>query len=297
MSKPLKKSLHECLSKVKNAPTPHLHLPTKTLSSWILRGCKHPKTGSFAVDRSPNHDPGKDDDEAATLEDVDRFLYENFKSFYLKDGNNDDNDDDVDVGNKNGSCDRKDDDDDDERTEGLLLESPRLMDPLSDLCGSHRFFVTPGSSGSLMEEARISATTSEDMCSASTTTATTSSSTTTATGTTAATIESTTTRGSDSAKKEMGPDEFIAVFTYSPRRYDEFMHSMQEMIEARQNRGGKVDWEFMEELLFWYLDLNDKRSYKYILSVFVDLVVVLRQNSDRIPTRSRLVRSSRSGRK
>ncbi|KAL6955440.1 hypothetical protein U1Q18_051519, partial [Sarracenia purpurea var. burkii] len=51
-----------------------------------------------------------DDDEAATLEDVDHFLYENFKSFYVKDGDDDD-DNDVDAGKKNGGCDREYNDD------------------------------------------------------------------------------------------------------------------------------------------------------------------------------------------
>ncbi|KAL6961534.1 hypothetical protein U1Q18_039304 [Sarracenia purpurea var. burkii] len=62
---------------------------------------------------TPNHDPNKNDAEAATLEYVDRFQYENFKSFYVKDGDDDDNDD-VNTWKKNGGRDREDNDD--ERT-------------------------------------------------------------------------------------------------------------------------------------------------------------------------------------
>lgn len=87
--------------------------------------------------------------------------------------------------------------------------------------------------------------------------------------------------------EELGPDDFIAVFTYSPRPYDDFRRSMEEMIEARMQHQGKVDWEFMEELLFSYMNLNDRKSYKYLLSAFVDLVVDLRENWGRVPAMSR----------
>ena len=88
-------------------------------------------------------------------------------------------------------------------------------------------------------------------------------------------------------KRTMNPDDFIAVLKYSPSPYEEFRDSMQEMIEARLEYNGRVGWEFMEELLFCYLNLNDKKCYKYVLSAFVDLIVVLRENSGRIPARSR----------
>ncbi|KAL6963934.1 hypothetical protein U1Q18_034941 [Sarracenia purpurea var. burkii] len=74
-----------------------------------------------------------DDDEAATLEDVDRFVYENFKLFYVKDDDDDDDDNDADARTKNGGYDREDDDD--ERTEEFSLKSPRLMDSTRWWCG------------------------------------------------------------------------------------------------------------------------------------------------------------------
>ncbi|KAG5523413.1 hypothetical protein RHGRI_035276 [Rhododendron griersonianum] len=58
---------------------------------------------------------------------------------------------------------------------------------------------------------------------------------------------------------------------------------MEEMIEARLNDRGRVDWEFMEELLFCYLDLNEKKSYKRILSAFVNLFAVLQEKSGGVP--------------
>jgi hypothetical protein len=56
-----------------------------TSKKWIaLNGCKHPRTPSFSLDGKNNDDNKKNDDEA-TLADIDRFLFENFKSLYLDD--------------------------------------------------------------------------------------------------------------------------------------------------------------------------------------------------------------------
>lgn len=41
------------------------------------------------------------------------------------------------------------------------------------------------------------------------------------------------------------------------------------MMEARLNDQGKINWEFMEELLFCYLNLNDKKSYKYMVHLWI----------------------------
>ncbi|KAL2904789.1 Transcription repressor OFP14 [Bienertia sinuspersici] len=63
---------------------------------------------------------------------------------------------------------------------------------------------------------------------------------------------------------------------------------MQEMLDAKINSNQRVDWDFLEELLFCYLRLNEKKQYRYILSAFVDLVVALRQiSSNRGLERSR----------
>ncbi|KAF2323329.1 hypothetical protein GH714_034643 [Hevea brasiliensis] len=225
----LQKSLQDYLSKIKN-PTP----PNSMSSSknWVLSGCKNPKTPSFARDRSLNE--GHERDGAATLSDIDRFLFENFK----------------------------------------LFEIP------PDLCGSHRFFVTAGSSSSLIEEARLSLTvTSEEGESSSSSTSN--------------TIIDSARSCSNSTDIKNIPDDCITVIKYSRSPNEDFRQSMQEMVEARLQRKGKVNWDFMQELLFSYLDLNEKKSHKFILSAFVDLVVGLRQRSGEVPAKPR--RSCRIG--
>lgn len=280
MSKKLQKSLQDYLSKFKR-PTPHLQFPSNSFSSasksWILSGCKYPvRTLSFAIDRNQdikagnNNEDDVDNSEAATLSDVDRFLFENFKSLYVID-------DEVNYDGKKGKESREGEN----PSTAVSFGSPRFMDPPPDLCGSHRFFFTPGLSSSLIEESRTSvATTSEDAGSSSTTSTT--------------TLNDSATTTNDHAKDVVAlPDGCVAVLAYSPSPYEEFRRSMQEMVEARMRNHGKVDWNFMEELLFCYLNLNEKQSHRYILSAFVDLVVVLRQTSDSVPARSRNARNVR----
>lgn len=85
MQKPLQKSFQDYISKIKKRKT-YSHkfsVPSKILLSSskrkILRACKHPKTRSVAVE-----------DVAATLADVDQFLFDNFKSLFLEDDDEDD---------------------------------------------------------------------------------------------------------------------------------------------------------------------------------------------------------------
>ncbi|XWS11906.1 hypothetical protein CRYUN_Cryun37aG0044800 [Craigia yunnanensis] len=284
MSKKLQKSFQDYLSKIKK-PSPNIQFPSNSFSSSkkrILKGCKHPKTLSFAVNRDRNHDQGISDNnhDAATLSDVDRFLLENFRSLYIKD--------DEEINERRGNV-RSEDHEDDHihhqlKISGeILFESPRFIDPPPDLCGLNRFFVATGLSSSLIEEARSGTVTnttmsiSEDMGSTSTSTST---SKTTAN-------DSNSYGGDDHVKSPSIPNECISVLTYSPNPYDDFRLSMQEMVEARLKHHSTIDWDFMEELLFCYLNLNDKKSYKFILRAFVDLNVDLRQNDTKIPSRSR----------
>ncbi|KAA8541816.1 hypothetical protein F0562_022968 [Nyssa sinensis] len=138
---------------------------------------------------------------------------------------------------------KNEEDDHEEKSGGFLFVSPKFINPPPHLCGSHRFFVAPSSSSSLMEEARMSLIMSKDTGSSSSST--------------------TTTPLNDSTRNSSDND--------------------QEMIEATLPQYGKVDWEFVEELLLCYLNLNDKNSYKYILSAFVDLIVVLCEKSGKSP--------------
>lgn len=288
MPKHLPKSLRDYLSKIKKHTQHNIQHSSSFPPSkeWILSGCKHPKTLSFAVARDQNNNIGNDNksnnDAAATLSDIDRFLFENFRSLYLKDDNED-------INNNNNKKTGLADQDDHQANlfspspRGVLFGSPRFVEPPPDLCGSHRFFVSPGLSGSLIEEARNSLTaTSEDVGSTSTSTTTLN--------------DHTSTISNDSNDVKL-PEECIAVLKYSPSPYDDFRRSMQEMVEARMQHNAKVDWDFMEELLFCYLNLNEKKSYKFILSAFVDLIVVLRENSNKVPARSRNFRVARERRR
>ncbi|KAJ4836681.1 hypothetical protein Tsubulata_043324 [Turnera subulata] len=286
MSKKLQKSLTDYLNKIKN-PNPETQLASSNSFSspkkWTLRGCKHPKTLSFAIDHSRHrpddrrrHQHGGDsskDDDAATLSDVDRFLFENFRSLYIS------NEGEQDQKRK----DKLEDDDRVQSSNSLLFESPRFLDPPPNFSaggGSHRrFFVAPGSSGSLMEEARASSTsaaTEENVGSSS-------GSTTFNTLNDESIIASS---NEDQVKHVRLPDDCIAVLAYSPSPYEDFRRSMQEMVQERLEHKGKIDWDFMEELLFCYLNLNEKKSHRFILSAFVDLIVRLRKTLSSSGSRS-----------
>ncbi|KAK8581228.1 hypothetical protein V6N12_071463 [Hibiscus sabdariffa] len=292
MSKKLQKSLQDYLSKIKSG-SPNIQFPSKPAScskKWIPKRCRHPKTLSFAVDPANNHGhegTGDDNnDDAATLADVDRFLFENFKSLYMEE------DDDHEI-EEIRCTDRPEDHEDDHLVKtsvGVLLDSPRFMDPPAYLCGSNRFFVPTGLSSSLVEEARSSAGTnstmsiSEHMGSTSTSSA--------SINNTIASNDSTSDGGvgGDGVSVESVHNirnECIAVLAYSHNPYDDFRRSMQEMVEARLKHHLNIDWDFMQELVFCYLNLNDKKSHKFILSAFVDIVVDLRRNDMKIPVRSR----------
>ncbi|XP_010249776.1 PREDICTED: transcription repressor OFP14 [Nelumbo nucifera] len=250
MPKNLQKALQIYLSKLKK-PTPQLFIPRNAITSstsWILSGCKYPKTPSFAVDRSR---PDSHDNDAAALVDIDRFQFENFSSLY----SNGSDDETIRLGSSSG----------------FLFESPRFVDPPPDLHASQRFFVSPGTSGSLIEEARLSASTSDGIGSSSTT------------------FQDSTTESVTVSSETMGlnlPSDSIAVLTSSSDPYEDFRRSMKEMVEDRLHHHQTIDWEFMEELLFSYLNLNEKKSYKYILGAFVDMVVTLRQNSQTAPAKA-----------
>ncbi|XP_039052707.1 transcription repressor OFP14-like [Hibiscus syriacus] len=287
MSKKLQKSLQDYLSKIKST-SPNIQFPSKSVSSskkWILKGCRHPRTLSFAVTPTRNHvHQGTNDDnndDAATLADVDRFLFENFRSLYIEE--------DDEVNEKRCLQVRSEEDHEGDHhlvrsSGGFLLQSPRFMDRPSYLFGPNRFFVSTGSSNSLVGKAGSNAGTnttmsiSENMGSTSTSSASTNNAT-----------------ASDDCNSNVGVEgdgvtgrnECIAVLTYSPSPYDDFRRSMQEIVEARLKHHSEIDWDFMEELVFCYLNLNDNKSHKFILSAFVDLVVDLRQKDMKIPVNTR----------
>ncbi|XP_023548866.1 transcription repressor OFP14-like isoform X1 [Cucurbita pepo subsp. pepo] len=281
--KKLQKSLQDYLAKIKK-PTPQIQFPNpQTFSSsksWILSGCKHPKTLSFAIDQKETDGVGNNDDAAATLADVDRFLFENFRSLYLKE------DEDC-VERKVGGGGR-----DGKNHRGVSPESlvdsygggggggrdgknHRGVSPESlvdSYDGSHRFFFSPGLSESLPDDSQAESLENAGSSSSSLIC-------------------------EDRGKDPKPPSDCIVILRQSSNPSEEFRRSMQEMMDAHTKQHKKVDWEFMEELLFSFLNLNDKKSYKYILNAFVDLIVILRQKAEEAPTKPRTVRSVRMVRK
>ncbi|CAA0822360.1 Transcription repressor OFP14 [Striga hermonthica] len=87
----------------------------------------------------------------------------------------------------------------------------------------------------------------------------------------------------EKVKEGIEADDFIAILKYSPSPYREFRRSMAEMVEVRLGGGEKVDWDFLEELLFCYLDLNNEKIHRNVLRAFVDLLIVLHENDWRSP--------------
>ncbi|XP_019457593.1 PREDICTED: transcription repressor OFP14-like isoform X2 [Lupinus angustifolius] len=265
MPKKIPKFLRGYLSRIKAHHPPQIQLSLNSFSSsksWILSGRKNLKTSSFHFEDTNE----TKDDTAATLADVDRFLFENFKSLYLKD---DDDDGDGGEGNEeeNGNkykntkrvlLEKQNHDEEEPKLGPILYDSPRLVEIPHDLCGSTRFFVKPGFSRSLVDDAMTKMFDPEESGS------------------------------NKSAKTQYDkntvvlPDNCITLLKYSLSPYEEFRRSMKEIVEARgkSHEGDEIDWEFMEELLFCYLELNEKKSHKFILSAFVDLITVMRENSE-----------------
>ncbi|CDO99066.1 unnamed protein product [Coffea canephora] len=67
----------------------------------------------------------------------------------------------------------------------------------------------------------------------------------------------------------------VAIHTYSPDPYTDFRRSMQEMVDAKELKDVKADWDFLHELLLCYLNLNPKHTHKFIIGAFTDLIVSL----------------------
>ncbi|KAM3274958.1 hypothetical protein ACQJBY_043755 [Aegilops geniculata] len=112
--------------------------------------------------------------------------------------------------------------------------------------------------------------------------------------------------GMASKKVASGGSGGVAVVTLSVAPYEDFRRSMREMADAHARveaaRVGTraapaVDWDFMEELLFCYLQLNDRAVHRDILRAFTDTVAALRRRR-RAPApkpKSRRTRQPRRG--
>jgi uncharacterized protein (TIGR01568 family) len=65
--------------------------------------------------------------------------------------------------------------------------------------------------------------------------------------------------------------ESIAVLKYSLNPYWDFRISMQEMVDAHN----LTDWHCLQKMLLCYLRLNKRKTHKLILAAFADLVIDL----------------------
>lgn len=69
--------------------------------------------------------------------------------------------------------------------------------------------------------------------------------------------------------------ESVVLAMESEDPYMDFKSSMQEMVETH----GLKDWESLEELLGWYLKMNGKKNHGFIVGAFVDLLLGLVSSS------------------
>jgi uncharacterized protein (TIGR01568 family) len=199
----LRKSLQLYLSRTLKK-IPPIHIPSSAISANItsahlLSTCRFPRTPSLDLDGDHAANASADDnskDQAATLSDVDRFLFDNFRSLYIHDNN--------DPSSSAGT------------STSVVNETPPTTK-------------TSSSSESALEDIKEARPGEE---------------------------------GGDSAA--------IVVFSMDP--YTDFWRSMQNMIKMHHGCVCRpLDWDFLEELLFFYLQLNDKAVHKHILRAFADL--------------------------
>ncbi|XP_051221483.1 transcription repressor OFP14 [Lolium perenne] len=197
----LRKSLQLCISrKLKKIPPIHIPssaIPANIASRRLLSTCRFPRTQSVDIDQAASADNSRGNGHAATLSDVDRFLFDNFRSLYIHD-----RDEDVCLSSSLGT-------------------STSLVQPTAET----------SSSSSLVIEGAGDIVGAED---------------------------------------DGGNNAAIVLFSVDP--YTDFRRSMEDMIRMHHGQEFQpLDWDFLEELLFYYLQLNDRSVHKYILKAFADL--------------------------
>ncbi|KAE8056558.1 hypothetical protein FH972_013325 [Carpinus fangiana] len=151
-----------------------------------------------------------------------------------------------------------------ESSKEFLIESPRCRESPKNLHGTSRFFVQTGALRSLAEDARKSACEPGDIDNER--------------GREAEDVQL---RGnhrqptSFSAEGVELPGAPLAVVMYTLEPHTEFRRSMMEMVGSRLERNLTVDWDYLEELVLCYLELNENKYRKYILSAFFQVLVEL----------------------
>lgn len=68
----------------------------------------------------------------------------------------------------------------------------------------------------------------------------------------------------------------FAIELESENPYKDFVKSMEEMVLAN----GVKDWDWLEEMLGWYLSVNPECAHGYIVDAFVDLLLGFACNCD-----------------
>ncbi|RCV26014.1 hypothetical protein SETIT_5G211000v2 [Setaria italica] len=235
----LRKSLQLYLSRtLKKIPPMHIPssaIPANIAGARLLSTCRFPRTASVDMDggvitaatTAADNESGKE--QAATLSDVDRFLFDNFRSLYIHDNNN------------------------------------------KDPCFPSS---SPGTSTSLADETQPTAETLSSSES----------------------VAEDINKEACRAGEESGDNTAIVVFSMDP--YTDFRRSMGNMIKMHHGRISQpLDWDFLEELLFYYLQLNDQAVHKHILKAFADLTAGTHQKGSSAPGKAQWADKSVRSRK
>lgn len=144
-----------------------------------------------------------------------------------------------------------------ESSKEFLIESPRCTETPKNLHGTSRFFVQTGALRSLAEDARISACEPGNIDKER--------------GREAEDVQLRGTHRqptsvSAEGVKLLGASLAVVMYTLEP--HTEFRRSMMEMVGSRLERNLTVDWDYLEELVLCYLELNENKCREYILSAF-----------------------------
>lgn len=151
-----------------------------------------------------------------------------------------------------------------ESSKEFLIESPRCTESPKNLHGTSRFFVQTGALRSLAEEARISACEPGNIDNER--------------GREAEDVQlhgNHSQPTSFSAEGVKLPGASLAVVMYTLEPHTEFRRSMMEMVGSRLERNLTVDWDYLEELVLCYLELNENKCREYILHAFFHVLVEL----------------------
>jgi uncharacterized protein (TIGR01568 family) len=151
-----------------------------------------------------------------------------------------------------------------ESSKEFLIESPRCKESPKNLHGTSRFFVQTGALRSLAEEARTSVCEPGNIDKER--------------GRDAGDVQLRGNRRQPTGVSAEGvklPGASVAVAIDTLEPHTEFQRSMMEMVGSRLERNLTVDWDYLEELVLCYLELNENECRKYILSAFFHVLVEL----------------------